>query len=110
MFIAMNHFLVKPGYEEAFEGIWRDRDSRLREFDGFISFEMLKAGEQEDGFVLYASHATWNDREAFEVWLNSDHFKSSHGRPKVKVEYKGPPRFIGFETLENLSISALEPA
>lgn len=110
MFIAMNHFLVKAGYEEAFEGIWRGRDSKLREFDGFISFEMLKAHEDEDGYILYASHAVWKDRPSFEVWTNSDQFKASHGRPKAKVEYKGPPRFIGFETLEDLAMPEIEPA
>ncbi|MCV6577488.1 MAG: antibiotic biosynthesis monooxygenase [Cohaesibacter sp.] len=104
MFIAMNHFLVKAGYESAFEEIWRSRDSKLHEFEGFISFEMLKAHEDEDGFILYASHAVWTTREAFEGWTKSDQFKASHRRPKPKVEYKGPPRFVGFETLEDLSI------
>jgi len=106
MFIAMNHFLVKNGYKDAFESIWRDRDSKLKEFDGFVSFEMLKGPEDEDGYVLYASHAVWKDSDSFKVWTQSDQFKSSHARPKPKVEYKGPPRFIGFETLEDLSISA----
>lgn len=110
MFIAMNHFLVKVGYEEAFEGLWRDRDSKLHEFEGFISFEMLKAGEEEEGYVLYASQAVWDKRASFEVWTNSDQFKASHGRPKVKVEYKGPPRFIGFDTMQDLSIPAQQVA
>lgn len=106
MFIAMNHFLVKTGYEEAFEGIWRGRDSKLKQFDGFVSFEMLKGPEDEEGYVLYASHAVWKDQDSFEVWTQSDQFKSSHGRPKAKVEYKGHPRFIGFHTLEDLAIPA----
>lgn len=106
MFIAMNHFLVKQGYEEAFEGIWRSRDSKLHDFEGFISFEMLKGDADEDGYVLYASHAVWADRESFSVWTQSDQFKASHGRPKAKVEYKGPPRFVGFDTIEDMALTA----
>nr|WP_321454362.1 antibiotic biosynthesis monooxygenase [uncultured Cohaesibacter sp.] len=105
MYIAMNHFLVKAGYEEIFEGIWRDRDSKLHEFDGFIRFEMLKGNEDEDGYVLYASQAIWTDQSAFKGWLDSRDFKDSHDRPKPRVEYKGHPRFIGFEALDDLAIN-----
>lgn len=106
MFIAMNQFLVKTGFEEAFEEIWRSRDSKLLEFDGFVSFDLLKGPEDEDGYILYASHAIWKDQDSFKAWTKSDQFKASHQRPKPKVDYKGPPRFVGFETLDGLSIVA----
>ena len=111
MYLAMNRFRVKIGFEEAFEEIWRSRESKLVEFDGFISFDLLK-GKEEEGYVLYASHAFWRDQDCFIAWTRSRQFRQSHGKrddePAAKtrpqVEYAGPPEFEGFETLDGLSI------
>ncbi len=105
MYLAMNRFRVKVGFEEAFEEIWRSRDSKLLDFDGFVSFDLLK-GREEDGFVLYASHAIWRDQNSFIEWTRSSQFRQSHGRPKPAVEYAGPPVFEGFEMLPDLTIAA----
>ncbi|MCT4656677.1 MAG: antibiotic biosynthesis monooxygenase [Cohaesibacter sp.] len=105
MYIAMNRFRVKVGDEEAFEEIWRSRDSKLLDFDGFVHFDLVRGAEAE-GFVLYASHAVWRDKESFIAWTKSEQFRASHNRPKPKVGYAGPPVFEGFETVEGLSISA----
>ena len=36
MFVAMNRFRVRTGYTNAFETVWRERDSRLNDAPGFI--------------------------------------------------------------------------
>ena len=106
MFIAMNRFLVKEGSEEAFEEIWRNRESKLIEMDGFLHFDLLRGGDTEDGYVLYASHALWRDEEAFKEWTRSAQFRSSHGKSDGPVvEYKGPPQLECFTSIEGLSIS-----
>ena len=105
MYLAMNRFRVKVGFEAAFEEIWRTRESKLVELEGFVRFDLLK-GSEEDGHVLYASHALWQNRDAFIGWTQSAQFRASHGRAKPRVEYAGPPVFEGFDVIEGLSISA----
>jgi hypothetical protein len=42
MFIAMNRFQVKIGFEKAFETIWATRESYLGSMAGFVEFHLLK--------------------------------------------------------------------
>lgn len=105
MYIAMNRFMVKKGYEEAFESIWANRDSKLLEMDGFLHFDLLKGSETEDGFILYASHAIWKDEDAFLNWTRSPQFRANHAKVKPLVEYQGPPKLECFTAIEGLSIS-----
>ncbi|WP_316859874.1 antibiotic biosynthesis monooxygenase [uncultured Cohaesibacter sp.] len=107
MYLAMNRFRVKVGDEAAFEEIWRNRESKLLETEGFLRFDLLK-GEEKDGFTLFASHAMWRDKDAFIAWTRSPQFRSSHGGPRPKVEYAGPPVLECFEALDDLTIRALE--
>ena len=105
MYIAMNRFHVKKGFEEAFESIWANRDSKLLEMDGFLHFDLLKGEETEDGYVLYASHAIWRDEEAFLAWTKSPQFRANHARVKPNVEYRGRPQLECFHAIDGLSIS-----
>ena len=54
MFVAMNRFRVKDGQGEAFENIWRDRESKLAGVPGFMRFALLKGGCA--GRVHFAQH------------------------------------------------------
>lgn len=97
MFIAMNRFKIVPGKEEAFEEVWRKRESHLDEVPGFINFNLLKGPQQED-YSLYASHSLWEDKQAFEAWTHSDAFKKVHANAgQTKGLYLGHPEFEGFE-------------
>jgi heme-degrading monooxygenase HmoA len=58
MFIAMNRFRVRPESTADFETVWRQRDSRLGELPGFVSFHLLRGPSAED-HVLYSSHTVW---------------------------------------------------
>lgn len=42
MYFAMNRFRVAAGQEEAFEAVWKARDSSLSEMPGFIEFHLLR--------------------------------------------------------------------
>ena len=77
MFIAMNRFQIRHGYEEEFERIWRERDTHLKEVAGFVEFQLLRGPDGED-HTLYASHTVWASREAFEAWTKSDAFRAAH--------------------------------
>lgn len=101
MYIAMNRFRVVPGFEEAFEAIWRDRQGRLAELPGYIEFHMLKGPKAED-HSLYASHTVWESFEHFKAWTTSEQFRAAHanaGNNRGKVEYLSGPHFEGFEVI-----------
>ncbi len=97
MFIAMNRFQIVPGEEEAFETVWRTRDSHLDGVPGFVEFHLLRGPSAED-HTLYASHSVWNSREDFEAWTKSENFRKAHANAGGnKPLYLGHPRFEGFE-------------
>lgn len=102
MYIAMNRFQVVKGQEDAFEKIWRERDTHLKEVPGFIEFHMLKGPERED-HTLYASHTLFQDYQAFENWTKSEQFRKAHaGAGGNGHLYLGHPNFEGFETILEL--------
>ncbi|SDX42444.1 Heme-degrading monooxygenase HmoA [Albimonas donghaensis] len=99
MFVAMNRFKVVKGKEAEFEAVWRGRDSRLHELDGFKSFHLMRGAEAED-HTLYASHTIWESREAFTAWTKSQQFRDSHKNAGSNAPlYLGHPNFEGFESV-----------
>ncbi|CAM9503300.1 unnamed protein product [Chrysoparadoxa australica] len=90
-FVAMNRFKVKLGFEEEFEKVWRERESKLANFSGFVRFRMLRAddGEPDDeglgasataGYAEFISETSWMHRMDFDEWRQSQAFKGSHGK------------------------------
>ena len=105
MYIAMNRFKVKPGSEQAFEDIWKNRDSNLKSVPGFVEFHMLKGPKNEEN-TLYSSHTVWASHSDFEAWTKSQAFRDSHKNAgKNDVHYDGHPQFEGFEVIHSLTLS-----
>lgn len=100
MFIAMNRFKISRGAEEAFETLWRERDSHLQGVPGFQGFHLLR-GPVEDDHTLFASHSIWESRAAFEAWTHSEAFRKAHAHAggANRSMYLGPPRFEGFDVV-----------
>lgn len=102
MFIAMNRFKVKKDECAAFEEVWRTRDSRLAEVPGFETFNLLR-GPEHDDYVLYCSHSTWESREAFTAWTQSEQFRAAHASAGERRPMTlGHPEFEGFEVVQSL--------
>lgn len=104
MYIAMNRFKVAKGSEQAFETLWRGRESYLHEVPGFVEFQLLKGPERED-HVLYASHTVWRSYESFQGWTKSEQFRKAHanaGSNSIRPLYLGHPEFEGFEVLQEI--------
>ena len=102
MFIAMNRFQVKPGEEEAFETVWKNRDSYLEDVPGFIEFNLLRGPSAED-HTLYATHTLWESRDAFEAWTKSEAFRKAHaGAGDKKPIYIDRPRLELFEAAQTV--------
>ncbi len=74
MYVAMNNFKVNPERGAEFEEMWQGRESRLQSVPGFLQFALLKGETAGD----YISHTTWESKEAFQGWAQSDAFRSAH--------------------------------
>lgn len=98
MFVAMNRFKINEGHEEAFEEVWRNRESRLEGVPGFTSFHLLKGSfDEQTRTTLYASHTIWRSEAHFSDWTRSDHFRAAHKNAGDKRDmYAGHPAFEGF--------------
>jgi len=90
-FVAMNQFFVGADNAAEFEQRWKNRTSKLKECDGFVSFSMLRRDVKAKGHGIspmgeeeptYASCTIWKDRAAFEGWKNGAAFKEAHGEKK----------------------------
>ncbi|MEM8617214.1 MAG: antibiotic biosynthesis monooxygenase [Pseudomonadota bacterium] len=103
MYIAMNRFRIAKGKEEAFEQVWRSRDTHLNEVPGFQEFRLLK-GPEHDDHTLYASHTIWASEDAFLGWTKSEAFRAAHKNAgDNRGLYLGHPEFEGFRpVLEEL--------
>jgi heme-degrading monooxygenase HmoA len=97
MYIAMNRFKVASGSEDEFIGVWKNRETYLDTVPGFMQFHLLKGPGTEE-YTLFASHSTWESRDAFEAWTRSEAFRKAHASAGGQKDmYLGPPQFEGFE-------------
>lgn len=102
MYIAMNRFKVQKGSEEAFENIWKNRDSSLAEMQGFKQFHLLRGPVNDtEGYTLFASHTVWASQDDFVAWTKSENFRAAHKNAgNNKAVYIGHPQFEGFSVVE----------
>ena len=99
MYIAMNRFRVNEGHETVFEEIWRKRDTYLDQVPGFKRFNLLR-GETKEGITLFVSHSTWESRDAFIAWTESEAFRKAHGDARSpQGTLAGHPVFEGYEVV-----------
>jgi heme-degrading monooxygenase HmoA len=91
MFVVMNRFAIAKGREADFEAAWRTRERHLREFDGFVSFALLRNEVHEDSSTEYISHTIWRHRDAFEAWRGSEAVHQAHAQAPMQGVLAGPP-------------------
>lgn len=94
MYIAMNRFQIIPGKESEFENAWKTRETYLSGVPGFREFHLLRG---EGG--VFISHSTWESREAFVAWTESESFRKAHAQGGSKGLIQGPPQFSGYEVV-----------
>jgi heme-degrading monooxygenase HmoA len=95
MFIAMNNFKVASGKEAEFERVWRERESYLKGVAGFVQFCLLRA----DAPGEYVSHSTWESRDAFVAWTQSEAFVQGHRQGSLMGVLQGPPQVKTYEAV-----------
>jgi len=89
-FVACNQFFVPKDSAVAFEQRWKNRQSKLRDCEGFVSFAMMRrdAKTKTHGSVemdestepTYVSMTIWKDRASFDKWRSGSNFSKSHGQ------------------------------
>lgn len=94
MYIAMNRFTVLPGKEDEFQTMWKNRETFLGQVLGFKEFHLLRG---ESG--IFISHSTWDNRQSFINWTESDAFRKAHAQGGSKGLLQGPPQFSGYEVV-----------
>ncbi len=95
MFVAMNNFQIAPGQAEAFERVWRDRESQLKDVPGIVRFALLRCDIEGE----YISHSTWESRDAFIVWMQSPAFAAGHKGASMSGVIDGPPHVKLYESI-----------
>ncbi len=90
-FVSCNQFYIPSENKQAFEQRWKDRESKLKECDGFVAFIMMRRdiGNGKGHGVVpfdentepnYVSTTIWRDRESFEKWRKGSAFQQTHGQ------------------------------
>ncbi len=95
MYVAMNNFKVVEGKEEEFERTWKERESYLADVEGFVHFALLKG----ETIGEYISHSTWENREAFAGWVNSEAFAKGHRQGSLAGVLEGPPVLGAYQAI-----------
>lgn len=96
MYIAMNRFRIVKSQEDAFEAVWRNRDTHLEGVPGYREFKLLRGPERDD-HTLYSSHTVWASEEDFLAWTRSEAFRLAHRNAGSNQPlYLGHPEFEGF--------------
>ena len=95
MFIAMNNFKVAPGKGEEFEQIWKNRDTYLKDVPGILHFALLRGDAEGE----YVSHSTWESRDAFIAWTQSEAFVAGHRQGSLMGVLQGPPAVKLYEAV-----------
>ena len=95
MFVAMNQFQVDPARGAEFEEVWKNRETYLHGLTGFVQFALLRGDDEGD----YVSHSTWESREAFLAWAQSDAFRQAHGSRMPEGIILGHPRARFYESV-----------
>ncbi|OCF92635.1 antibiotic biosynthesis monooxygenase [Gilliamella sp. wkB7] len=102
MYIVMNRFKIKCGSEDTFIEIWRNRDSHLKDMNGFNRFYLLR-GKSEEEYTLFSSYTEWESKADFDAWVNSEYFQHTHrntnNRSNNKDIYFEPAKLECFETI-----------
>lgn len=88
MYIVANRIPVASGWQNEFELRFSKRVGQINKQTGFVSMQVLKPETSEAPYVVLT---TWENEEAFDIWLQSDDFKRSHQNPFPKEAFTGKP-------------------
>ncbi|MCC3371705.1 antibiotic biosynthesis monooxygenase [Cohnella sp. REN36] len=80
MIVATNTIKIQSGHADAVAERFKNPKG-VHQAPGFVRMELLKS--EEEGYDELKVCTTWESREAFDAWVNSDAFKQAHARPSA---------------------------
>lgn len=78
MIVVQNRIRVAEPFRKEFLERFKNRNSTLKNHDGFISNYILEPTGDDNEYVVMTM---WESRQDFEKWANSEDFKKSHSEP-----------------------------
>lgn len=78
MVVVVNTIHVKPGYGELLAERFKT-PKRVHTFPGFVRMELQRTEGTEE-YEEYKVCTTWESKEAFDAWVQSDSFKHAHSQ------------------------------
>ncbi len=85
MIIVQNHIPVKKEFSQEFEKRFMGSGDRMSNIPGFVRNEILRPVAGDEYIVL----TYWEDKESFENWTSSDHFKKVHSESPPMDMFSG---------------------
>lgn len=81
--ISVNNLIVKEDYVDTIINRFETRNGRVDMYAGFTGFMLLK---HDNEFSVLTG---WEDRDAYEAWVDSEAFQKSHQKKEDRVNKEG---------------------
>lgn len=99
--VAQDRFSVRDDCKAAFEKVWQERESKLKDFPGFFGFFMQRrdASVADDG-VNYIASSMWQSKAHFDAFKATmlQQAKENGAAPSKTMELlNSPPKIILYE-------------
>jgi heme oxygenase (staphylobilin-producing) len=93
MIAVINRLPVKEGaVNQVVERFAKGRGF-VQDFPGFVSMEVLRSEAANEVLVI----TRWQDKDAFDSWIQSDEFKKAHGRGGGSELLRGHPQMSTYD-------------
>ena len=89
MLVVANRFRIAEGYEDAFVERFENRRGRIEDQPGFVDFKLLRPADDET--ETFVAMTTWESREDFDAWTESEAFESAHSGDAPREMFEGHP-------------------
>lgn len=96
--ISVNNLIVKEDYVDAIISRFETRNGRVDMYAGFTGFMLLK---HDNAFSVLTG---WEDRTAYEAWVNSEAFQKSHQKKEDKVNKEGSEFLVEQPVRDHFSV------
>jgi heme-degrading monooxygenase HmoA len=98
MFIVFNRIPVNPDHHEAFEDVFAQRSGLVDGMKGFVGFQLLRPTSVDDPYIVMT---TWESKDDFEAWTNSEEFKQGHAQSGTlpREAFLGHPKLETFQVI-----------
>ena len=95
MFVALSRFVIANEMDGAIKESFRNRAHLVDSAPGFQRLDVISPVENDKEIWLITY---WDDRQAYEVWHKSHHYRDSHaGIPKGLKLVPGSAKISFFE-------------